>query len=309
MERDDEVKDKRTPPYGNRSGSGKGNSYDYGARFYDPRAARFLSLDPMKEKYPNISPYVAFNNNPIYFNDPDGKDATVTINGNDILIEVTIHIYGDGATKAKAKEMQRSIMNAWGGEKGQGWEYSVSYDKNEKTTYNVKFKINVLPNDYINDKVPTPASKEQLFGAWQNPDSQISTNYVKLSNNELELDEGNRSFVYMDKTGIWKPDNKRTWWHEFGHLLGLPDYYYDQSENNDCWATERRFLTRTWAPWNGFWFGNIMDLGNSIDNRNIYDLVPRILKQARDKNGNIQNGTFKYNAQNAKKSDDPTPKE
>lgn len=61
MEKDDEVK-------------GNGNSYSTEFRFYDPRVGRWLSLDPLMHKYPNISPYAAFNNNPIYFVDPQGDD-------------------------------------------------------------------------------------------------------------------------------------------------------------------------------------------------------------------------------------------
>ena len=30
---------------------------DFGARLYDPATASWLSLDPMAEKYPHLSPY------------------------------------------------------------------------------------------------------------------------------------------------------------------------------------------------------------------------------------------------------------
>jgi RHS repeat-associated protein len=61
MERDDEVK-------------GSGNSYDFGARIYDSRLGRFLSLDPHAASYPSIAPYVFVANNPLIYIDPDGKD-------------------------------------------------------------------------------------------------------------------------------------------------------------------------------------------------------------------------------------------
>jgi len=48
-------------------------TYDFGARIYDPRIARFLSVDPLAHMFPGTSPYVAFANNPIYYIDPDGR--------------------------------------------------------------------------------------------------------------------------------------------------------------------------------------------------------------------------------------------
>ncbi|MFN0187706.1 MAG: RHS repeat domain-containing protein [Bacteroidia bacterium] len=52
---------------------GSGNSLDFGARIYDSRLGRWLSLDPLQMKYPSLSPYNFVANNPINFIDPDGK--------------------------------------------------------------------------------------------------------------------------------------------------------------------------------------------------------------------------------------------
>ena len=66
MERDNEVK-------------GKGNSYDFGARMYDPRVGRWLSIDPMFSKQPGWSTYKAMLDNPIIYSDPDGRTEYLTI--------------------------------------------------------------------------------------------------------------------------------------------------------------------------------------------------------------------------------------
>jgi RHS repeat-associated protein len=56
--------------------SGEGNSYTTQFRQYDPRLGRWKSLDPLMAKYPQMSPYVAFNNNPVFFIDPLGLEGT-----------------------------------------------------------------------------------------------------------------------------------------------------------------------------------------------------------------------------------------
>ncbi|MCR9155523.1 MAG: RHS repeat-associated core domain-containing protein [Bacteroidetes bacterium] len=60
MEKDDEVK-------------GNGNSYDFGARIYDPRVGRFLSIDPRWRDFSFMSPYVFAANNPIRYIDYNGE--------------------------------------------------------------------------------------------------------------------------------------------------------------------------------------------------------------------------------------------
>ena len=49
------------------------NTYDYGARQHDPILARWDRIDPLCEKYYNVSPYNYCLNNPIKLVDPDGK--------------------------------------------------------------------------------------------------------------------------------------------------------------------------------------------------------------------------------------------
>ncbi len=56
--------------------SGNGNSYTTEFRQYDPRLGRWKSLDPLMYQFPWMSPYVAFDNNPVYFVDPLGLEGT-----------------------------------------------------------------------------------------------------------------------------------------------------------------------------------------------------------------------------------------
>ena len=52
---------------------GSGNAYDFGARIYDPRLARFLSIDPRWKDYAFMTPYCFAANSPIRFVDIDGE--------------------------------------------------------------------------------------------------------------------------------------------------------------------------------------------------------------------------------------------
>ena len=53
--------------------------YDYGARFMSPDVGRFITMDPMAEKYYSTSPYAYCDNNPINAIDPNGKEIRPTL--------------------------------------------------------------------------------------------------------------------------------------------------------------------------------------------------------------------------------------
>lgn len=55
---------------------GNGNSYTTEFRQYDPRLGRWLSLDPLMTAFPWLSPYAAFDNNPIFYVDPYGLSSS-----------------------------------------------------------------------------------------------------------------------------------------------------------------------------------------------------------------------------------------
>ncbi|QJB36316.1 hypothetical protein HF329_31980 [Chitinophaga oryzae] len=53
---------------------GEGNQQDYGFRIYDPRIAKFLSVDPITKQYPELTPYQFASNRPIDGIDQDGLE-------------------------------------------------------------------------------------------------------------------------------------------------------------------------------------------------------------------------------------------
>jgi RHS repeat-associated protein len=58
---------------------GEGNQQDYGMRIYDPRVGRFLSVDPISKKYPELTPYQFASNSPIANVDIDGLERGSSI--------------------------------------------------------------------------------------------------------------------------------------------------------------------------------------------------------------------------------------
>ena len=94
-----------------------GTSYDFGARIYDPRVGRWLSLDPKLKA--GESPYAAFSNSPLFFVDPDGKDTLVVhrsrefiTSGKAKIFRITFSVIRNKAQEAVVMPAMYMIANA-----------------------------------------------------------------------------------------------------------------------------------------------------------------------------------------------------
>lgn len=62
------------------TGGAKSGNYYYGARYYNPKVSVWLSVDPLAEKYPHLTPYNFLENNPVNMVDPTGMGSSPIYN-------------------------------------------------------------------------------------------------------------------------------------------------------------------------------------------------------------------------------------
>ena len=90
----------------------------FGARYMDHELmTMWLSVDPMADKYPSISPYAYCAWNPVKLVDPDGREIHLTF------------------TSGKAYEALNKIIN-----EGLGGQFNAAYSKNKDGSYTLSLK-------------------------------------------------------------------------------------------------------------------------------------------------------------------------
>lgn len=93
------------------------NTYDYGARQYDPITIRWDRMDPLCEKYYGISPYVYCENDPVNAIDPDGKKIYIPNKFQSTVLQM-INAYSKTQYKVDAKGFMCIDKDAGINEKG-----------------------------------------------------------------------------------------------------------------------------------------------------------------------------------------------
>jgi|GEM_PF-1174370 len=148
---------------------GAGNQQDYGARVYDSRLGRFLSMDPLSKSFPWYSPYQFAGNMPIAAVDLDGEEQKIIINWHDANGKVTKTklIRGDfdnvnklyqslsaGLNTKTTYDLEGTKFNATNAQFSQGFEAYKEGTMNPRGNHNrirpnagiLKFDIAANPN-------------------------------------------------------------------------------------------------------------------------------------------------------------------
>ncbi|MGB3949385.1 MAG: RHS repeat-associated core domain-containing protein, partial [Bacteroidia bacterium] len=209
---------------------GEDNSYDFGARMYDPRLGRWLSTDPSESKYPGISTYSFAFNSPIVFNDPDGKDGRLTITpnskgGGTITLESTIHVYGVNAA-AGIDELKSNTAALLGTDR--------TYTDKDGHEWKVVINVNYVYNESLENMrkaMLLPDSRVRQLSQLTNEQQKEAG--IVAGDNILEIDlsrdlgdAAGLGGTAVNGAIIGAGATYKTAIHETLHLLG----YYDKYE-------------------------------------------------------------------------------
>ena len=144
--------------------------YYYGARYMGPKISMWLGVDPLMEKYPNVTGYCYTMDNPIKFIDPNGKETyviknktgTYTVVGGILNNNRGIYIAskdksGKYTIKGEMIGISTSTTTFYNTDanKGKGgWAIGAQINPNDKSGINFLNKIvssNVTLGDYMNN--------------------------------------------------------------------------------------------------------------------------------------------------------------
>jgi len=239
---------------------GENNSYDFGARIYDPRLGKWLSIDPLFQKYPFLSPYAYVANSPIIYYDSDGRKIKFAkgTSKEDKKLYKDIYKSAPAEFKAKLDVLRKSdveyIINFNSVSLNAGQGGTIAYDF-ENSTPKTDI-VNIELNSNLGDVSKVEALTNELSGAYQFETGQIgnSLREGKRGNPGYELEDEVEQ--WQDAISVLKAYNKKYKTdiklspraRDIDYLIN-DKYANDQAKNNI--AKEMIFVDYNWGVGKG----------------------------------------------------------
>ena len=188
--------------------SGSGNSYTTQFIQYDPRLGRWKSLDPLAGKFPNQSPFCAFNNNPLYFTDPLGLE-------------------GEGPGDKPSKKKANSNPDAW------------EFDP-DKADGSYEIKIDEKGNEIVFKK--ENGTWEYQATVLKSVEVTVSKNENKQSTTTAPTQKSNGKIIFVNGyLGFGSPEGGEDYWNQ-EFVEGAEDFF---NTNNNSYFTDIDYSLET----------------------------------------------------------------
>ena len=203
-----------------------GFSY-FGARFYDSDLMTgWLSVDPLADKYPGLSPYAYCAWNPVKLVDPDGRDVEIVKNDENKTVTIRANFYYN---KKEMGDYGDAFVNGFKNSLNL-WENDIKLALND---YNVEFDFNMIETnspkaDATNDAIGNAITRDESLNGTETTSRVTNNKYLdvypdkhsKAKYTDLKYQD-NLYYSYEGCEGTIK--------HEIGHLFGLYDRYVDNN--------------------------------------------------------------------------------
>jgi len=225
----------------------------FGARYYDSDVSVWLSVDPMSDRYPWVSPYAYVNNSPVMITDPDGMDwfvdeETGNIQNNKDMGKEDTKALGDnwkwmGENDMFGESPDKLYDDFQNQEHKGGESISFGLDGEQAKKFMDERGYNLEKKSEIVDVTTTDYYYTDADGGERSVCQQKKTNTIP----------GTVRYTYVDKNKVLSKTNStflgRSWRTGFGwrqetmRQKNIYQYGYSHENNFDPYLTQKTFNT------------------------------------------------------------------